>query len=58
VYSVRLTEELPDWLVALRDPRAQLRITARLRTVEAGSLGDWKTVGRTVSEVRIDVGAG
>jgi putative addiction module killer protein len=58
VYSVRLTEEFQDWLDALRDRRAQLRITARLRTVEAGSLGVWKTVGSTVSEMRIDVGAG
>ena len=58
MYSVRLSEEFKDWLDALRDRRAQLRISARLRTVEAGSLGDWKPVGDAVSEMRVDIGAG
>jgi putative addiction module killer protein len=58
VYSVQLTEQFQDWLDTLRDRRAQLRISARLRTVEAGSLGDWKPVGGAVSEMRVDVGAG
>jgi len=58
VYSVQLTEEFQDWLDALRDRRAQLRITARLRTVERGSLGDCKPVGNAVSEMRVDIGAG
>ena len=35
-----------------------MRIAARLRLAEAGSLGDWKTVGGEVSEMRVDVGAG
>lgn len=58
MYSVELTEEFQNWLDVLRDRRAQLRISARLRTVEAGSLGDWKPVGNAVSEMRVDVGAG
>jgi putative addiction module killer protein len=58
VYSVQLTEQFQDWLDTLRDRRAQLRISARLRTVEAGSLGDWKPVGGAVSEMRVDVGVG
>jgi putative addiction module killer protein len=35
-----------------------VRIAARLRLAEAGSLGDWKTVGGEVSEMRVDVGPG
>ncbi len=58
MYSVELTEEFQDWLDALRDRRAQLRITARLRTVERGNLGDWKPVGGAISEMRVAVGAG
>jgi putative addiction module killer protein len=38
--------------------RAQLRIVARLRLAEAGNLGDWKTIGDGISEMRIDVGGG
>lgn len=35
-----------------------MRIAARLRLAEAGSLGDWKAVGGEVSEMRVDVGPG
>jgi putative addiction module killer protein len=38
--------------------RAQVRIAARLRHIEAGNLGDWKSVGGGVSEMRVDVGSG
>jgi putative component of toxin-antitoxin plasmid stabilization module len=34
----------------------QIRIVARLRQAEAGSLGDWKSVSGAVSEMRVDVG--
>lgn len=36
----------------------QLRIVARLRLAEAGSLGGWKPVGDEVSEMRVDFGPG
>lgn len=58
MYTLRLTQEFQDWLDALKDLRAQMRIVARLRLAEAGSLGDWKTVGGEVSEMRVDVGPG
>jgi putative component of toxin-antitoxin plasmid stabilization module len=40
MYTVLQTEEFQEWLVALKDLRAQIRIVARLRLAEAGSLGD------------------
>jgi putative addiction module killer protein len=58
MYSVQLTQEFQDWLDALSDVRAQVRIAARLRMVEAGNLGDWKSVGGKVLEMRVDVGPG
>ncbi|MGQ0711551.1 MAG: type II toxin-antitoxin system RelE/ParE family toxin [Rhodoferax sp.] len=42
----------------LKDIKAQLRIVARLRLAEAGNLGDWKSVGGEVSEMRIAFGPG
>lgn len=58
MFTVLQTEEFRDWLDALRDMRAQVRIAARIRMAEAGSLGDWKSVGGGVSEMRVDVGPG
>ncbi len=58
MYTVRLTQDFQDWLDALKDRRAQLRIAARLRLAEAGSLGDWKPVAGSISEMRIDSGPG
>ena len=58
MYTLRQTAEFQEWLDGLRDFRAQVRIAARLRLVEAGNLGDWKSVGDEVSEMRVDVGPG
>ena len=58
MFTVRQTEEFQDWLDALKDTRAQVRIAARIRLAEAGNLGDWKTVGGEVSEMHVDTGPG
>lgn len=58
MYTVRQTEEFVAWLDGLKDKRAQIRIAARLRHVEAGSLGDWRPVEGEVSELRIHYGPG
>ena len=56
--TVRLTEEFQRWLDDLADRRAQVRIVARLRMAEAGNLGDWASVGGSVSEMRVHLGLG
>jgi putative addiction module killer protein len=58
VYVVRQTQAFQDWLDTLGDARAQARIVARLRHAEAGNLGDWKSVGGEVSEMRVAYGPG
>lgn len=58
MFTVRLTREYQARLDALRDRKAQIRIVARLRLAEAGNLGDWKSVGGEVSEMRVNVGPG
>lgn len=57
-FTVQLTEEFQNWLDAVPDKRAQVRIFARLRMAEGGNLGDWASVGRQVSEMRVHVGPG
>ena len=58
VFTIRQTQEFQDWLDALKDVRAQVRIAARLRLAEAGNLGDWKPVGGEISEMRVAFGPG
>ena len=58
MFTVQQTQEFQVWLDGLKDFRAQVRIAARLRLAEAGSLGDWKSVGGEVSEMRVDYGPG
>jgi putative addiction module killer protein len=58
MYTVRQTEEFVEWLDSLKDRKAQVRIVARLRHAEAGSLGDWQPIEGEVSEMRVDYGPG
>lgn len=58
MFTIRLTESFVAWLDGLGDKRAQVRIAARLRQAEAGSLGDWQPVEGEVSEMRIHDGPG
>jgi putative addiction module killer protein len=40
----------------LNDKKAVARVLARLARVRQGNLGDWKSVGEGVSELRVDYG--
>lgn len=56
--EVLRTEAFIDWLRSLRDRRAQQRIAMRIARVESGLIGDSKSVGGGVAELRIDYGPG
>lgn len=58
MFAIRQTQEFVDWLDELRDKKAQIRIAARLRQAEAGSLGDWQPIEGEVSEMRVHYGPG
>ncbi len=58
MFCVESTAEFDNWLDGLRDRMAQKRIVMRIRRVESGLLGDWKSIGDGVSELRIDHGPG
>jgi putative addiction module killer protein len=49
---------LGEWLDSLADRQARTRILGRLDRLSAGLLGDWKSVGGGVCELRVDHGPG
>lgn len=52
------SDEFDQWLARLRDPIGKARILARLKSVSVGNLGDLKSLGDGVAEMRIHVGPG
>ena len=47
-----------EWRADLRDRQAKAKIKARLKRIAAGNLGDYRSVGEGVCELRIDYGPG
>lgn len=47
-----------EWRDTLRDTRAKAKIRAKLNQVRLGNLGDYRSVGEGVCELRIDYGPG
>ena len=47
-----------EWLDSVRDRNVRFRIKSRLDRVEQGNLGDIKSVGQGVFELRINYGPG
>ena len=56
VIEIRQTMEYESWFEKLRDAQAKARILARIRRLSLGNLGDIKSVGEGVSELRITCG--
>jgi putative addiction module killer protein len=58
VYTIRESEVFRRWFGALGDRRAKSRIAARLESVTLGNLGDCKSLGAGLHEMRIHTGPG
>ena len=56
--TIEQTTSFSQWHKTLRDLRAKIAIARRIERAENGNLGDVKSVGDGISEMRIDVGAG
>ena len=58
MYTVKRTKAFSDWLKGLKDPQTRQRLNARLRKAMLGNLGDTKSVGSGVYEMREHFGPG
>lgn len=56
--QVQQTEHYARWFASLKDRTVRARIDIRIRRLSLGNPGDVKSVGRGVSELRIDHGPG
>jgi putative addiction module killer protein len=57
-YEIKQTDAFAFWLEAIRDPVARARILIRLDRARLGNLGDVRSVGRGILEMRIHWGPG
>ena len=58
MYHIKQTDTFADWLSGLRDNKAKARIISRMDFARLGNLGDCKSVGAGIREMRIHVGPG
>lgn len=58
MYVIQQTHKFSQWLTKLKDMRARIAIARRLERAQGGNLGDVKSVGERVFEMRVDMGAG
>lgn len=58
MYEIRQTAAFETWFLGLKSEALQLRFAARFKLMALGDLGDWKSVGEGVGELRCDVGPG
>ncbi len=58
MYTIQQTQKFSQWLTKLKDIRVRIAIARRLERAKGGNLGDVKSVGERVFEMRVDMGAG
>jgi len=58
MYNIQQTQKFSQWLTKLKDMRACIAIVRRVERAQSGNLGDVKSVGESVYEMRIDMGPG
>lgn len=56
--EIKRLPEFDSWFNSLKDPSVKARLVARLKKASLGNLGDVKSAGQGVSEMREHFGAG
>jgi putative addiction module killer protein len=58
MFTIKRLPEFDDWLIGLKDGLTRKRLQVRLRKAQLGNLGDIKSVGDGVFEMREFFGPG
>ena len=58
MYQVQQTDNFAKWLSKLKDRKATARILVRLEALRQGNVGDSKSLGKGLHELRIHFGPG
>jgi putative addiction module killer protein len=58
MFTIKRTDEFNDWLHGIKDGMTHRRLLTRLRKASLGNLGDVKSVGQGVFEMREHFGPG
>lgn len=57
-YEIHATDVFNEWSASIKDRQAAMAIAKRLDRAASGNLGDVKSVGDGISEMRLFVGKG
>jgi len=58
MYYIKESDYFSKWLMRLKDIKGKVSIIRRIKRVQNGNFGDYKSLGDNISELRIKVGAG
>lgn len=58
MYEIKSTTIFSKWLSKLKDMRGRIAVARRIERMEHGNFGDVKSVGKSISKLRIITGPG
>jgi len=58
MYEIKSTKIFSQWVLKLKDMKGRIAIARRIERMEHGNFGDVKSVGTSISELRIQMGPG
>ncbi len=58
MYEIKSTKIFSQWLLKLKDMKGRIAVARRIERMEHGNFGDIKSVGTSISELRITMGPG
>ena len=58
MYEIKSTKIFSQWIFKLKDMKGRVAVARRIERMEHGNFGDVKSVGTSISELRIQTGPG
>ena len=58
MYEIKSTKIFSHWLMKLKDIKGRIAVARRIERMEHGNFGDAKSLGASISELRIQTGPG